>query len=155
MINGEKWQSRIFDKNSGSFSKFQKCAIFRGFSTFEGKLVIDLVLFLVENVSTHCRLAAREDRTSGKNPVLEIIIQKVHIWVKSGVQRSSYISRTVNAIENLIWYSESTKNYLSECCPPIFSYLSSSGWKFDLKTANFQFLVHFLNVLQTFSRQLL
>ena len=111
--------------------------------------------FFAENVRTHRWLAACEDRTSGKNPVLEIIIQKVQIWVKSGVQRSSYISRTVNATENLIWYSESTKNYLSECCPPIFSYLSPSGWKFDLKTANFQFFVHFLNVLQTFSRQLL
>ena len=58
--------------------------------------------FFADNVRTHCWLAACEDRTSGKNPVLEIIIQKVHIWVKSGVQRSSYISRTVNAIENLI-----------------------------------------------------
>ena len=111
--------------------------------------------FFADNVRTHCRLAACEDRTSGKIPVLEIIIQKVQIWVKSGVQRSSYISRTVKAIENLIRYSESTENYLSECCPPIFPYLSSSGWKFDLKTANFQIFVHFLNDLQPFSRQLL
>ena len=88
---------------------------------------MDLVLFLLEIVSTHCRLAAREDRTSGKNLVLEIFIHKVQIWAKSGVQRMSYISRMVNAIENLILYSESKKNYLSAVCHQIFAYLSSSG----------------------------
>ena len=155
MINGEKWQSRIFDKNSGSFSKFQKCAIFRGFSSFAGKLSHWCVLFFLENGKTNRCQTSCENRTSGKTPVLEIIIQKVQIWVKSGVQRSSYISRTVKAIENLIWYSESTENYLSEYCHQIFPYLSSSGWKFDLKTVNFQIFVHFFNDLQPFSRQLL
>ena len=72
--------------------------------------------------------------------VLEIFIHKVAILAKngqSGVQRSLYISRTVNATENLIWYSESTINFLSLSSHQIFAYLSSSGRKFDLKTANF------------------
>ena len=48
-----------------------------------------------------------------------------------------YISRTVNAIENLIWYSESTINSLSCTSHQIFAYLSSSGCNFTEKTANF------------------
>ena len=57
---------------------------------------------------------------------------------KSGVQRSRYISRTVYATENLIWYSESTINSHSPLSHQIFVYLSSSCWNFDLKTANFR-----------------
>ena len=48
-----------------------------------------------------------------------------------------YISRTVNAIENLIWYSESTINCLSCTSHQIFAYLSSSGCNFTEKTVNF------------------
>ena len=47
------------------------------------------------------------------------------------------ISRTVNAIENLIWYSESTINFLSDCCHPFFHSISSSGCNFTTKTVNF------------------
>ena len=73
---------------------------------------------------------ARENRMSKFSSVLEIFIHKVSILAKngeSGVQRSLSISRTVNAMENLIWYSESTKNYLSIVCHQIFPYSLSSG----------------------------
>ena len=59
---------------------------------------------------------ARENRMPKFCSVLEIFIHKVSILAKngeSGVQRSLYILRTVNAMENLIWYSESTINFLS------------------------------------------
>ena len=49
--------------------------------------------------------APPENRMSKKISVLEIFIHKVEILAKnakSGVQRSRYISRTVNATENLI-----------------------------------------------------
>ena len=48
---------------------------------------------------------ARENRSSRICSVLKIFIHKVPILVKngkSGVQRSLYISKTVEAIENLI-----------------------------------------------------
>ena len=149
-------QTRAFwEKKSGSFNNSKKCVIFEGFSNFSRNLVLKLVLFIDENGSTNQIWGFCENRKSGKNPVLEIFIHKGQIRSKSGVQRSSYISRTVNAMKNLIWYSKSTKNYLSDYCHQIFPYSSSSGWKFDLKTANFQFFVHFLNFLRPFSRQLL
>ena len=56
---------------------------------------------------------------------------------QSGVQRSLYISRTVNGTENLIRYSEFTENFLSCTFHHIFAYVSSSGWKFDPKIGNF------------------
>ena len=98
---------------------------------------------------------ARENRMSKFCPVLEIFIQKVSILAEndqSGVHRSFYISRTVNDIKNLIWYSESTTNFLSRMYHQIFSYLSSSGWKFDPKTVNFS---AFLNGFWSLSGQLL
>ena len=58
---------------------------------------------------------------------------KVRFWpkmAKSGVQRSLYISRTVNGIKHLIQYSESTENFLSWPSHQILAYLSSSGRKF-------------------------
>ena len=158
MINVGKWHGRIFHKNSGSFNNFKnvsKSAFFRGFWTFSRNLVIHLVLFVAENGSTNRIWGFCENRMSGKTPVLEIFIPKGQFRSKMGVQRSSYISRTVNAMKNLIWYSKSTKNYLSDYCHQIFPYSSSSGSKFDLKTANFQFFVHFLNFLRPFCRQLL
>ena len=51
-----------------------------------------------------------------------------------------YMSRTVNATENLIWYSESTINSLSPMYPLIFAHLLSSGRKIGSKTANFNAL---------------
>ena len=60
--------------------------------------------------------AFAKNRRSRAISVLEIFIHKVEIFAengKSGVQRSLYISRTVNATENLIRYSESTENFLS------------------------------------------
>ena len=63
-----------------------------------------------------------------------------------------YISRTVNATENLIWYSESTINSLSPMYPQIFSHLSSSGWKIGSKTVNFHaFFEWFLAIFSSTS----
>ena len=62
-----------------------------------------------------------------------------------------YISRTGNAIENPIWYSESTENSLSGTSDQIFAYLSSSGRKIDLKMGYFHaFLSLFWVVLGHF-----
>merc|ERR1712072_1547330 len=54
-----------------------------------------------------------------------IFIHKVAILAKndqSGVQRPLYISRTVNATENLVRYSESAENFLSRMSHQIFAY---------------------------------
>ena len=86
---------------------------------------------------------ARENRMSKFSSVVEIFIHKVSILAKNGqssVQTMLYISRTVNAMENLIWYSESTKNYLTLVCHPFFHISSSSMRKFDPKTVNFECL---------------
>ena len=80
-----------------------------------------------------------ENRTSKACSVLEIFIHKVQILAENGqseVQRLLYISRTVNATENLIRYSESTENFLSRPSHQILAYSSSSWWKFDPKTTN-------------------
>ena len=103
------------------------------------------------NDFVHFRSECRGDRYEDickkphvqKMSVLKIFIHKVAILAKngqSGVQRSLYISRTVNATENLIRYSESTINSLSPITRQIFSYSSSSGRKIDSKTANFNAL---------------
>ena len=108
--------------------------------------------------SPYCFRAIEKNRRSKSFSLLEIFSLKVGIFGQNGeneVQRSGNISRTVNAMKNPIWYSKSTKNYLSDYCHQIFPYSSSSGWKFDLKTVNFQFFAHFLNDLRPFSRQLL
>ena len=101
---------------------------------------------------------ACENRMSKFCSVLEIFIHKVSILAKngeSGVQRSLYISRSVNAMENLIWYSDSTKNYLSQVCHQIFSYSLSSGWKFDPNTVNFECLFEwFLGIFSTTTRSI-
>ena len=94
---------------------------------------------------------ARENRMSKFGSVLEIFIHKVSILAKngeSGVQRSLYISRTVNGMKNLIRYSESTENFLSCTSHQIFAYLSSSGWKSGSKIGNFP---KFSKILQNFA----
>ena len=56
---------------------------------------------------------------------------------KYDVQRLSRSERTVNARENLIWYSESQENFLSKPYHPYISYSSSLGRKLRLKMLNF------------------
>ena len=56
---------------------------------------------------------------------------------KNEVQRSSNNSRTVNAMKNLIRYSESAKNSLSPMFHQILPCSTSSGSNFYLKMANF------------------
>jgi len=129
-----------FPKKIWFIHKVRKRAFLSTFWIFAGNLAMNFHLFLIENDSTKCLWIFCENRMSSKNPVLEIFIHKVVIFAKngkSGVQRSRYISRTVNATENLIWYSESTINFLSCTSHQIFTYLSSSWRKIDLKTANF------------------
>ena len=65
-------------------------------------------------------------------------------WSKSGVQRWSRCERTVNGIENLIWYSESQENLLSDTLHPPVTYSSSSGSILRLKIPNFHFFCLFL-----------
>ena len=98
------------------------------------------LLHVVHLDNSDCFWAFTKNRMSKKNFPQEIFIHKGQILPEndqSGVQRSLYISRTVYAMENLIWYSESTINFLSLLSHQIFVYLSSSGWKFDAKTVNF------------------
>ena len=86
---------------------------------------------------------AKKSRSRASS-VLDIFIHKVQIFAengKSGVQRSLYISRTVNGTENLIRYSESTENFLSCTSHQIFAYLSSSGRKFGPKIGNFDLIL--------------
>ena len=102
---------------------------------------------------------ARENRMSKFGSVLEIFIHKVSILAKngeSGVQRSLYISRTVNGMKNLIRYSESTENFLSDYCRPFFHSSSSSGRKFGPKIGNFWPKKRaFLSSFRAFSSKLL
>jgi len=56
---------------------------------------------------------------------------------KNEVQRSSNNSRTVNAMKNLIRYSESAENSLSPMFHQILPCSTSSGSNFYLKMANF------------------
>ena len=67
----------------------------------------------------------------------------------SGVQRMLYISRTEWATENLIWYSESTENYLSHMAQWIFIKMSSSGSYFNPKMGNFSGLLKVANFKKT------
>ena len=94
----------------------------------------------IENGRGNRYEAFAKNRRSIATSVLEIFIHKVAILAKngqSGVQRSLYISRTVNATENLIRYSESTENFLSRTSDQIFAYLSSSALKSGSKIGNF------------------
>ena len=95
--------------------------------------------------------AFAKNRMSKFCSVLEIFIHKVEIFAEngqSGVQRSLYISRTVNATENLIRYSESTENFFSRMSHQIFAYLSSLGRKFGPKIGNFPKI---FKILQNFA----
>ena len=68
-------------------------------------------------------------------------------WSKSGVQRWSYSERMVNATENLIWYSESQENFLSNRWHPPETNSSSSGSKLRSKMPNFYVFAHFYHFL--------
>ena len=110
------------------------------FFDFFSKTALTILFIFGQNVEEIVTKTFAKTPHVQKMSVLEIFIHKVAILAKngkSGVQRSCYISRRVNATENLIRYSESTINLLSLSSRQIFAYLSSSGRKFDLKTANF------------------
>ena len=126
------------------WSKWWFLAIFSNFCKFK--------FFYTVNVDNGDQYEAfAKNRRSIATSDLEIFIHKVSILAKngeSGVQRSLYISRTVNATENLIWYSESTENFLSCTSHQIFAYSSSSGWKSGSKIGNFS---KFSKILQNFA----
>ena len=146
------WQSRIIQKNFGSSTKYENVVKMALFQLFLENGSNDFDQTRSEGRTNQFRVFP-ENRIFKKISVLEIFIHKVEILAKnakSGVQRLRYISRTVNATKNLIWYSESTINFLSCTSHQIFTYLSSSWRKFDSKTGNFH---AFLGGFLTFSRQ--
>merc|ERR1712072_22489 len=107
---GSKVTEPDFSKNSGSSINFENVVKMTVFRLFLENGSNDFVHFRSE-----CRGDSYEDICKKphvqKMSVLEIFIHKVAILAKngkSGVQRSRYISRRVNATENLIRYSEST-----------------------------------------------
>ena len=109
------------------------------------------MLHVVNLYNSDCFWASTKNRISKKFFPQEIFIHKGQIFAEngqSGVQRSLYISRTVNATEYLIWYSESTENFLSCTSHQIFAYSSSSGWKSGSKIGNFS---KFSKILQNFA----
>ena len=126
------------------WSKWRFLAIFSSLKFFK--------FFYVVNIdNSDCFRASAKNRISKPIFSEEIFIHKGQILAengKSGVQRSLYISRTVNATENLIWYSESTENFLSCTSHQIFAYSSSSGWKSGSKIGNFS---KFSKILQNFA----
>ena len=90
--------------------------------------------------SPYCYRAFAKNRTSKSFSVLEIFSLKVGIFGQdgeNGVQRWTYISRTVNAMKNLIWFSESRRNSLSPSSDQIFHSTTSSRWNFRSKMVNF------------------
>ena len=90
--------------------------------------------------SPFCCRAFPKNRMSKSFSVLQIFSLKVGIFGQNGenvVQRSANISRTVNAMKNLIRYSETRRNSLSCTSDQIFHSSTSSGWNFRLKMVNF------------------
>ena len=125
------------------WSKWRFLAIFSSLKFFK--------FFYVVNIdNSDCFRASAKNRISKTIFSEEIFIHKGQILAengKSGVQRSLYISRTVNGMKNLIRYSESTENFLSCTFHQIFAYSSSSGWKSGSKIGNF---AKFSKILQNF-----
>ena len=126
------------------WSKWRFLAIFSSLKFFK--------FFYVVNIdNSDCFRASAKNRISKTIFSEEIFIHKGQILAengKSGVQRSLYISRTVNGMKNLIRYSESTENFLSCTSHQIFAYSSSSGWKSGSKIGNFS---KFSKILQNFA----
>ena len=119
------------------------------FFNFFSKTALTILAKMLQNVelinSEHLPKTACPKKIS----VLEIFIHKVQILAKndkSGVQRMPYSSGTVNATENLIWYSESTINFLSCTSNQIFTYFTYSTSKRPIS-------MHFLSGFRPFSRQ--
>ena len=140
----QKWQSPILWEKS-RFGKNRENVV---------KMVVFLNFFKLLHVvnldNSACFLASTKNRMSKKVFPQEIFIHKGQIFAEigqSGVQRSLYISRTVNGMKNLIRYSESTENFLSCTSHQIFAYSSSSGWKSGSKIGNF---AKFSKILQNF-----
>ena len=139
MIKAQKWQSPISRKNSQFFFISNFIPKNEVFSTFLKNYFNDF-----DNFWSECRREryrpAEKNRTSKACSVLEIFIHKVGIFGQNGqteVQRSSNNSRTVNDMKNLIRYSESAENSLSQVLDQILSSFTSLGSNFTMKMANF------------------
>ena len=90
--------------------------------------------------SPFCCRAFPKNRMSKSFSVLQIFSLKVGIFGQNGenvVQRSANISRTVNAMKNLIRYSETRRISLSCTSDQIFHSYSSLGRNLRLKMVNF------------------
>ena len=100
------------------------------FFDFFSKSAPTILMKLGQNVKI---TNSRENRMSKKFHSWDT---KFRFWreMTKVVSRSGYISRSVNATENLIQYLESTENSLSDCWHP-FVHSSSYLTKFD--SANF------------------
>ena len=95
--------------------KVQKCGQNDGFRLFLENGWMEFAQNAPES-RTNQYQTARENRMSKFCSVLELFIHKVVIFGQNGqneVQRSSNNWRTVNAMKNLIRYSESAENSLS------------------------------------------
>ena len=111
-----------------------------------------------DNFWSECRgeryRPAEKNRTSKACSVLEIFIHKVGIFGQNGqteVQRSSNNSRTVNDMKNLIRYSKSAENSLSQVSDQILPNSTSLGSIFNLKMANLDPKnMHFFTVFRDF-----
>ena len=139
MIKAQKWQSPISRKNSQFFFISNFIRKNEVFSTFLKNYSNDF-----DNFWSECRgeryRPAEKNRTSKAYSVLEIFIHKVGIFGQNGqteVQRSYNNSRTVNATKNLIQYSESAENSLSQVSHQILPNSTSLGSNFTLKMAYF------------------
>ena len=139
MIKAQKWQSPIFQKNSQFFFISNFIAKNEVFSTFLQNYSNDFAHFWSECRGDRYR-PAEKNRTSKACSVVEIFIHKVGIFGQNGqteVQRSSNNSRTVNDMKNLIRYSKSAENSLSQVSDQILSYSTSLGSNLTSKMANF------------------
>ncbi len=136
---GKKRTRRLVRKKPGSSIKYENVVKIRVFRLFLKNGSNDFSQNAPE-CRTNQYWTARENRMSKFCPVLEIFIHKVVIFGQNGqneVQRSSNNSRTVNAMKNLIRYSESAENSLSPMFHQILPNFTSLGSNFTLKMAYF------------------
>ena len=150
---GKKLAQRFVRKKPGSSIKYENVVKIRVFRLFLKNGSNDFSQNAPE-CRTNQYWTARENRMSKFCSVLELFIHKVVIFGQNGqneVQRSSNNSRTVNAMKNLIRYSESAENSLSPMFHQILPSSTSLGSKNNLKMAYFDPKnMHFFVVFREF-----
>ena len=81
-MSSPEWQSRIIHKKSGSSIEYENVVKMVVFRLFLGNACTDLDESCSE-YRTNQFWEPRENRMSGKNPVLEIFVHKVQIFAKN------------------------------------------------------------------------